>query len=122
MFGEMTGGATGLIVSCGHLMRERQRIHTLTCSVLAALATAVLVPACARPVRTPGPFSVVHTTETLVPWPVSVERTDGPPFSVTPATRLVVTGGDADARRVAEWLSAFMAMPGRAFPAARHPV
>jgi hexosaminidase len=67
-------------------------------AVLAALLFFTLA-SCARPARPPRP-DVRIPTQTLVPLPAVVEARSGPPFTITATTKILVTPGDSNVRRI----------------------
>jgi len=75
---------------------------TATLRLLTLLAAAGAVAAC-RPARPEGPTP--RAAVAVIPAPVSFTLSGGPPFVVDTVTVIAVEPGDAEARRIGEWLA-----------------
>jgi hexosaminidase len=71
----------------------------------ALLAATLLLPACARPVRPPATPAMPQAVHAIVPAPVSVQSGTGDPFTITPATAILVQGTDERAVAVGNYLA-----------------
>ena len=77
---------------------------------ITALALACTLSACTRTTEIvePTPQPTVDLEHTLIPAPASVDLSAEEAFAITEETQIVIDAGDAEGRRIAEWLAALV--------------